>query len=316
MSDEDPSAELERSALPDSLDGLAEVAVAEHEAFERDAHSAVAHAIRAGEALIAAKAKVRHGDWLPWLADHFPASETTAQRYMRLAANPARVTDLESIRAGIAELAVPRELPPPQRKSPSGLDPALIERGVELARQDRANAFDLARLVAEVKAEGGSAFDVFEVWFEVQGTGLKASDMRDPVVASEWEEFSRLLGIGERDAERTQSIRAHLATAEAATNDLLALAIPALAELRRRLLAAIEARDANALLAIRNEAGEWADKSVEVKVESEAALAHLLDGGPPWFVALAEPSAGEALAAVRREIDDAIAVLNIDASKG
>src|SRR4051812_29165519 len=98
-----------RPALPDSLDGLAAVAVAEHEAFERDARSAIGHAIRAGEALIAAKAKVRHGEWLPWLEAHFPASERTAQGYMRLARNPQRVADLGTVRAGLAELAEPRE---------------------------------------------------------------------------------------------------------------------------------------------------------------------------------------------------------------
>ena len=37
--------------LPDALADLAAVARAEHDAFERDARSAIAHAIRAGEAL-------------------------------------------------------------------------------------------------------------------------------------------------------------------------------------------------------------------------------------------------------------------------
>jgi hypothetical protein len=39
---------------------------------------AVAHAIRAGEFLIEAKAQVGHGAWGSWLAANFPKSESTA----------------------------------------------------------------------------------------------------------------------------------------------------------------------------------------------------------------------------------------------
>jgi hypothetical protein len=79
----------------------------EHEAAERDWSSAVEHAISAGRLLIEAKAKVRHGEWLPWLENNFPASEDTAHNYMRLARNSERVRNLEapSIRSAIAELA-------------------------------------------------------------------------------------------------------------------------------------------------------------------------------------------------------------------
>jgi hypothetical protein len=86
----------------------------EHEAAERHARSAVEHAIRAGELLIEAKAQVAHGEWLPWLAENFPARPVTAQRYMRLAVNASRVTHLdeaESIREALAVLAEPKPKP-------------------------------------------------------------------------------------------------------------------------------------------------------------------------------------------------------------
>jgi hypothetical protein len=51
--------------------------------------------IRAGMALIAAKGQVRHGEWLPWLAANFDASEDTAQGYMKVARNTERVRYLE-----------------------------------------------------------------------------------------------------------------------------------------------------------------------------------------------------------------------------
>lgn len=101
------------SELPTTLDELAAVAVAEHEAYERESASALAHAIRCGEALNAAKVQLKHGEWLPWLAENFPASQWTAQAYMRLARNPGRVTDLKSVRAGLAALAEPEPEPEP-----------------------------------------------------------------------------------------------------------------------------------------------------------------------------------------------------------
>jgi hypothetical protein len=94
------------------LPALAEAIRTEHDAFERDARSAIAHAVRAGELLIEAKANVVHGQWLPWLAENFPAGERTARNYMRLAANRQRVSDMGSVRAGLAELAAPHDPPP------------------------------------------------------------------------------------------------------------------------------------------------------------------------------------------------------------
>jgi DUF3102 family protein len=43
-----------------------------------------------GALLIAAKARVLHGEWLPWLQKHFGASESTANNYMGAAAYLAR----------------------------------------------------------------------------------------------------------------------------------------------------------------------------------------------------------------------------------
>jgi hypothetical protein len=41
--------------------------------------------IEIGRELIAAKAKVGHGEWLPWLKDEFDWGETTAWKYMQVA---------------------------------------------------------------------------------------------------------------------------------------------------------------------------------------------------------------------------------------
>jgi phage N-6-adenine-methyltransferase len=78
-----------------SLEELAHTANEEHRAFRTTAQTMVEHAINAGRALYAAKAELPHGAWLPWLAGNFEASEDTAERYMKVAANSARVRNLE-----------------------------------------------------------------------------------------------------------------------------------------------------------------------------------------------------------------------------
>ena len=73
-----------------------------HEHACRAAQSAIAHARRAGDLLIEAKAEVEHGSWLSWLGEHcHTISKRTAQAYMRVArdwpileAKAQRVADL------------------------------------------------------------------------------------------------------------------------------------------------------------------------------------------------------------------------------
>ena len=62
----------------------------EHAAWEQAYGTAIEHAFRAGEYLIAAKAEVTHGEWLPWLAEHFSGTERTAQAYMSIASKGNR----------------------------------------------------------------------------------------------------------------------------------------------------------------------------------------------------------------------------------
>lgn len=48
-----------------------------------------------GQDLLAVKRSMPHGQWLSWLSVHCPIiKERMAQRYMQLAANPSRVSDL------------------------------------------------------------------------------------------------------------------------------------------------------------------------------------------------------------------------------
>jgi hypothetical protein len=104
--------EIGSNALPD----LAARIRAEHEATSVALKSSVGHAILAGELLLEAKELLKHGLWLPWLAEHCAISERTAQLYMRCAknraaieANTQRVADLTiNEAAALVELGRPK----------------------------------------------------------------------------------------------------------------------------------------------------------------------------------------------------------------
>jgi len=101
----------EKQEFSNSLVDLAERIKVEHAAYVAAVKKSAEHAMAAGDALIEAKAQLKHGAWLPWLKGHCEISERTAQVYMRLArnrseieTNPQRAADL-SLRAAEAWLA-------------------------------------------------------------------------------------------------------------------------------------------------------------------------------------------------------------------
>jgi Protein of unknown function (DUF3102) len=91
------------AALALSLPDLAARIRAEHEGAEVAWQRALVHAMAAGELLIEAKAQVKHGQWLPWLAEHCGIKERTAQVYMRMAKNRE---EIEAKSAGSADMTI------------------------------------------------------------------------------------------------------------------------------------------------------------------------------------------------------------------
>ena len=85
--------------VPQSLDALASTANHEHELCESAEATALQHALRAGDALNAAHAEVGKRGWRTWVAEFFSGSDTTANRYMRLAHYRDRIP------AGVVTLA-------------------------------------------------------------------------------------------------------------------------------------------------------------------------------------------------------------------
>lgn len=85
----------------------------EHAAVTLAITEGLQHAMTAGDLLLEAKAKVKHGQWLPWLRENCAISERTAQLYMRVARErpmlemkSATVADL-TLRGAADELATP-----------------------------------------------------------------------------------------------------------------------------------------------------------------------------------------------------------------
>ncbi|MDP9437836.1 MAG: DUF3102 domain-containing protein [Actinomycetota bacterium] len=98
------------------LTTLADRVNAEHRACDEAVGAALGHAINAGELLLEAKGRIKHGEWGSWVRDNFEGSARTAQAYMKVArelpglegTKAQRVADL-SFREALRELSSPSE---------------------------------------------------------------------------------------------------------------------------------------------------------------------------------------------------------------
>jgi hypothetical protein len=84
-----------------------------HRSAIHHAGKALEQAIACGQMLLEAKAKVPHGQWLPWLRQNVTFGERSAQGYMRLVHRvPPEirngVSDFPSLRTALRALATPR----------------------------------------------------------------------------------------------------------------------------------------------------------------------------------------------------------------
>lgn len=97
------------------LDQYARRINAAHVACVQEECAALRHAIRAGKLLSEVKAKVGHGQWLPWLRRHCQFPYDTALVYMEVSAwylaNPERAQYLKSIRQVLEQRRQDRAAP-------------------------------------------------------------------------------------------------------------------------------------------------------------------------------------------------------------
>jgi len=97
------------------VETLAEMANEAAAACEASGRKTVEHAATSGRALLAAKAQVKHGEWLSWLADKFHWSQQRASQFMEIANYYAR-SNLESAETIQGALRMIAESPEKQAK--------------------------------------------------------------------------------------------------------------------------------------------------------------------------------------------------------
>lgn len=113
-----------------TLDELAETVKREHDLCLEAALSSVTHAIRAGEALLAAKERVPRGTWERWVDETCPAVSRMAKPYMRLAAYKAMIP--AETRTAVDALAYLRGLPAFDGSGPAQHPPEIRDEALRL----------------------------------------------------------------------------------------------------------------------------------------------------------------------------------------
>lgn len=78
----------------------------EHKAVSAALQRGVIHAMNAGDLLIEAKAHLKHGQWLPWVAKNCAFSERTIQLYIKLAKNRATIEKEMANPQSVADLTL------------------------------------------------------------------------------------------------------------------------------------------------------------------------------------------------------------------
>jgi hypothetical protein len=161
--------------------------------------SAVEHAMAAGDELLKAKAQIKHGEWLSWLEQECDLGERHAERYMLLARNRDKLTEIRhtvsdlSLRGALRRLASPKpatESKPP--KKAQKLQPARDDIGPD-------SAGEVARLRARVDELANDKRRL-----EIENTGLRSEIQEsksapltyptDNASRAALEKISRLLG--------------------------------------------------------------------------------------------------------------------------
>jgi Protein of unknown function (DUF3102) len=150
--DTDSSVIMSAREPPNDLIGLAAGANAEHANVAQHQRLALDHAIKAGSLLSAAKDRVRHGEWIPWLLQNCPTiSRRTANVYMQLYRHQAELKCADAP----AHLTVDDALKVVTKKRATG------DSAPARAPTKRATVADLKGQISQLrsafeKADGGS----------------------------------------------------------------------------------------------------------------------------------------------------------------
>ena len=261
---------------------------------ERDIESVTAEILRLkqeagnailaiGDRLIEAKSMLSHGEWLPWLTEQVEFSESTAQRFMRLARewrNPSALTDLGATKA-LTLLALPpeeREQFISEHHTDNGEDKTVIDmtsRELEQAIRER----DEARLAAEAAlADAKSA---------AESRAKMEADM--VLLKEQHRSFQDAVSAAQKELEELKARPVDVAVMAVDQEKIDAARSEAVAEMQAKVDKAKAARDKaeekrkeaeSALAAVRaklEEAGK-AERKAAIAGDSDLAVFQLLFG--------------------------------------
>jgi len=85
-----------------TLNQLANTAKKEIATGDTNIRNADKHYAKAGKALIAAKKKLKHGEWIPWIKNHVLISERRSQELMEIATGKKTVDDIRDRKKRVA----------------------------------------------------------------------------------------------------------------------------------------------------------------------------------------------------------------------
>lgn len=236
-----------------------------------------------GDRLIEAKSLMSHGEWLPWLTEQVEFSESTAQRFMRLARewrNPSALTDLGATKA-LTLLA----LPPEEREQfiaehhiVNGEEKTVIDmtsRELEQAIRER----DEARQTAEAAKADAKAAEESRAKMEADITSLKEQfQSSQEAVAAAQKELEELkakpvdVAVMAVDQEKIDQARAEAVAEMQAKLDKAKAARDKADEKRKAAEAALT--DANARL----DAAAKAEAKAAIAGDSDLAVFQMLFG--------------------------------------
>jgi hypothetical protein len=134
-----------------SLVELAARIKVEYEAVAPIMRQALLHVMAAGDLLLEAKSRLKHGEWTPWLLEHCDIPERTVNRYMRLAKNRAVVEAEMEKCADLSVNAAIRLLAP--EKSFEDIREAAADRIEMLSLEIRAGILTTRQRLREWRAE-------------------------------------------------------------------------------------------------------------------------------------------------------------------
>jgi len=83
-----------------------------HAEIFQAARKTIAKAIRIGELLTITKAGLKHGEWLPWVKENLPFSQTTASNYMRVFCGREKLATVANLTGAYRMLNEPTKVLP------------------------------------------------------------------------------------------------------------------------------------------------------------------------------------------------------------